>query len=113
MDFPGRLIVAEIESSSQSSVLIMQTIDLSLLGQRGANLAVLGEAVGLAFGEDGAAIEQHLKPAVAERLQLQGGDPLFEFFQDFLRQTDGPWFVVSAGAVLDRDLHSNFGDLCI
>ena len=72
--------------------------------QSGPNFRVFGEAVGLELGKDFLAVHQHLEPPVVERLQLQAGNALLEFFENFLRQTDGSRFVLSSGAVFDNDL---------
>ena len=61
------------------------------------------------LGKNFAAVQEHLKPAVRERLQLQRGNAFLEFFQDFLRQTDGVGLVLSLGAVFNFDLHRSAG----
>lgn len=53
--------------------------------------------------EDGNTIPMHLKPAAARRHELHDG--IAELALDIGRQTDGPRFVVSNRAVLDRDIH--------
>jgi hypothetical protein len=63
--------------------------------------------VGLQFGEYLLAVQEDLESSVIERLQLQGSDFLLEFFQDFLRQTDGVGFILSSGTVLDCDFHDS------
>ena len=58
------------------------------------------------LGVDFSAVEEHLKTPACRGLQLQRGNLMLEFFQQFLRQTDGMGFVVSGGAVFDGDRHS-------
>ena len=76
-----------------------------LLLEGGANLFVFGKTLGLQLGKDLGPVDQDFKPPVPERLELQVRNPLLEFFQDFLRQTDGVRFVLSGRAVLDGNLH--------
>jgi hypothetical protein len=70
-----------------------------------ANSFIFGEAVGFELGENLLSVNENLEPAIAERLQLQQRDLLFEIFQDFLRQTDGGGFILSGRAVFDFDFH--------
>ena len=69
------------------------------------NLLVFWKAVRREFRENLGAVHKHFKPPIVEWLQLQAGNFLFEFFQDFLRQTDGSGFVLSSRAILDLDFH--------
>jgi len=70
-----------------------------------SDLLVFGKAVGCKLGENLRSVNENLEPAIAERLQLQQRDLLFELFQDFSRQTDGGGFIFSSRAVFDFDFH--------
>ena len=59
----------------------------------------------LQLREDFLIVQEHLKPPIPERLELQVGNFLFEFFQDFLRQTDGMRLVLSSGAIFNCYFH--------
>jgi len=73
--------------------------------KRFPDLPVFGKPADLQLRENLLPIHEHLKPAVVEWLQLQGRDLLLEFFQKFLRQTDGSRFILSRGTVFDLDFH--------
>jgi hypothetical protein len=57
------------------------------------------------LGMDLLLVSKYLEAAITERYQLQGLDPLLACDQQFLRQTDGAWFVVSFGTIFDLDFH--------
>ena len=78
---------------------------MMFLGEDGPNFFVLGEAVGFEFGKNLGFVQENLKAAVGEGLQLQTGHAVLELFQNALRQTDGMSLVLSASAVLDSNLH--------
>jgi len=57
------------------------------------------------LGEDLSAVQEHFETSAGGGLQLQGGDPVFELFQNFPRQTDGVRHVISGGAIFNFDRH--------
>ena len=63
------------------------------------------EGVTLQFGVDLRVILENLKPPVVERHEFKRFDPLLACNQQLLRQTDGPWFVISLRAIFDSDSH--------
>jgi hypothetical protein len=65
-------------------------------------------AIQLGFLENRLTIAMNLKATAARRHQRHCG--ILELSLDFGRQTDGPRFVVSKRAVLDRDRHRPLGD---
>ena len=57
------------------------------------------------LGENFPSIQGDFKTTAGGRLQLQSGNLMFEFFQYFLRQTDGMRLVISGGTVFDSNRH--------
>lgn len=66
------------------------------------NSVGLGELPRGLFAENAAAIDADLKNPACGRDQLERAELQLEL-QDFLRQTDGPGFIVSSRAVLEDD----------
>jgi hypothetical protein len=75
--------------------------------ERIQNLLLVGEFVGVQFGIDQIPIDGQLEAAALAGDQSQPLDSLFERGEDFARQTDGIWLVVSHRAVFKLHLHNS------
>lgn len=71
----------------------------------GADFARLSMAFERFFGEDQFAIDGDFKDTTHPRNQFPGSDEILNgsFFQDFVRQTDGAWGIISSGTVVYRN----------
>jgi hypothetical protein len=71
--------------------------------QQFQDFAGAGVAIELGLLEDRRAVAENLEATAARWHERDGG--LGMLAANLGRQTDGPWFVVSERAVLDRDVH--------
>src|SRR4051794_9434904 len=55
------------------------------------------------FGEDQVTVEDHLEAALRRRQQVDRLDDRRPSGEQFVRQTDGPWHVISGDAEFDRE----------
>jgi hypothetical protein len=65
-----------------------------------------GEAVFGQFGEYFLGVNEDFKSPIGKRFQFEGRNALLEFYENFLRQTDGMGLVISLRAVFDQDVHA-------
>lgn len=68
-----------------------------------------GMALELLLGKDQLAIDRNLKYTAGSGDQFPAFHEIFDcaFFQNFFRQTDGTWCVISSGTIVDSDVHQS------
>jgi hypothetical protein len=72
---------------------------LGSLLQFGQHLVFVRKLARLQLGIDQLTVHRQFETPTAGRLKFESGDLLFQIFQQFGRQTDGLWFVVSSSAI--------------
>ena len=82
---------------------------LQIFTHQAGGLAGLNVAAGLQLGIEQFAIDAELEAPAIRRHQADLLDLLFESFQQFGHQTDGPVGVMSDGAILKRDFKQHGG----
>lgn len=84
---------------------------LESLADFGDHLVFARELVGLQLRIDEVTVDRQFKTPAPRWLQLELLDLLLVLREDFGRQTDGLWFVVSSSAVTQMNLH-RFSPFC-
>ena len=71
------------------------------------NQRFIREFPGLQFGIKFPSVLIDFEAPIVEGDQLKGGNPLLPRAENFLRQTDGSWFVISLCAIFNFQFHTH------
>ena len=75
------------------------------VSEGGEDLFILGEAALLLLREDEVVVEADFEDPLGAGDEFDRAEVVLELAEDRVRQTGGPWSVVSGGAELDSDSH--------